>query len=59
MSIDENNVLWVGKKEIGLVYYRTGYQVNQYSSENPEHDLWMVRTKLETSMAIKCPSIDV
>jgi len=30
IKIDERNALHVRVKEIGLVYYRTGYQVSQY-----------------------------
>lgn len=44
-----------GKLEIALVYYRTGYQVEQYANEAA----WAARTVLECSRAIKCPSIDV
>lgn len=25
MTVDENNCLFIGEKEIGLVYWRTGY----------------------------------
>jgi len=44
-----------GNKEIAFVYYRTGYQFEQYSSEA----CWEARTVMECSKAIKCPSIDV
>ena len=42
-------------KEVSLVYYRTGYQVEQYLNERA----WDARTLVECSIAIKCPSIDV
>ena len=42
-------------REIALVYYRTGYQFEQYVNEQA----WDARTLMECSMAIKCPSIDV
>lgn len=58
IKIDDRNALHVRGKEIGLVYYRTGYQVNQYETTSGV-DAWRVRAALETSMAVKCPSIDV
>jgi glutathione synthase len=45
----------VNGKEIGIVYYRTGYQEEQYIDERD----WNVREQIELSMAIKCPSIDM
>lgn len=55
MSFDEeSHVLKIRGQEIGFVYYRSGYQVEQYSSE----DDWKTREALELSQAIKCPSID-
>jgi glutathione synthase len=42
-------------REIALVYYRTGYQEEQYVNE----EAWKARTLMECSKAIKCPSIDV
>jgi hypothetical protein len=53
-SLDENNVLTIRGKEIGFVYYRTGYQVEQYKTESD----WKARIDLELSQAVKCPSID-
>lgn len=52
--LDENNVLRINGKEIGFVYYRTGYQQEQYKNE----DDWQARINLEVSQAVKCPSID-
>lgn len=52
----ENGVLFVdGNREVALVYYRTGYQFEQYANESA----WDARTLMECSKAIKCPSIDV
>ena len=54
-EIDQvTKVLRVQGREIGLVYYRTGYQYEQYTCESD----WKTRELLELSMAIKCPSID-
>lgn len=53
-ELNENNVLTVRGKEIGFVYYRTGYQEEQYTDEGD----WESRTILELSQAVKCPSID-
>lgn len=33
MELSENNVMRVLGKEIGFVYYRTGYQFEQYSGD--------------------------
>jgi len=44
-----------GNREVSLVYYRTGYQFEQYLNESA----WDARTLMECSLAIKCPSIDV
>jgi glutathione synthase len=44
-----------GNREVSLVYYRTGYQLEQYLNESA----WDARTLMECSTAIKCPSIDV
>lgn len=56
MRKEEDGALYIdGNREIALVYYRTGYQVEQYVNE----EAWNARTVLECSIAIKCPSIDV
>lgn len=56
MHIDpKTKVMHVRSKEIALVYYRTGYQFEQYASTED----WEVREQIELSMAIKCPTIDL
>ena len=50
----ETRALRVMGKEIALVYYRTGYQFEQYSTDED----WKTRELIECSMPIKCPSID-
>ena len=50
----ETHVLKIRGKEIGFVYYRCGYQVEQYTCDQD----WETRKMLETSQAVKCPSID-
>ena len=55
MDVDSNtNILQVYGREIGFVYYRSGYQIEQYTSQND----WEARKTLELSQAIKLPSID-
>jgi len=55
MDFDKDtHILKIRGKEIGFVYYRVGYQVEQYTSEQD----WETRKTLEISQAIKCPSID-
>lgn len=40
-------------EEVAVVYYRTGYSPEDYSSDAD----WKVRLDLETSLAIKCPTV--
>ena len=42
------------ENEVGLVYFRTGYTMEDYVSEND----WKAREILELCKAIKCPSVD-
>lgn len=51
----ETQSLRVAGNEIGFVYYRTGYQLEQYEGEQD----WKTRELLELTMPLKCPSIDV
>ena len=54
--------LSVAGKEIGFVYYRTGYQADHYmvaGTQDWDERKWDTRTMLECSTAIKCPSIDL
>ena len=53
--VDGEGRLWIRHREVGLVYYRTGYQMEQYAGEKD----WATRLVLEESMAVKCPSIDL
>lgn len=59
---ETSNALFFRGKEIGLVYYRTGYSVEQYESTEAEAgdkvDKWKAREMLEFSMPVKLPSID-
>ena len=41
-------------REVGLVYYRYCYDPSQYMKSDQS---WQLRLKIETSKAIKCPSI--
>ena len=55
MTIDENRRLLIeGKTEVALVYFRMMYDPSQYSTGE---ESWKLRLKIETSRAIKCPSI--
>lgn len=45
--------LIVGKYEVAVVYYRSGYTPDQYPTEAE----WDARLLMEKSLAIKCPSI--
>ena len=55
-----SKLLFVDEREIGFVYYRTGYQADHYmNSAEWDETKWQTREMLECSMAIKCPSIDL
>jgi hypothetical protein len=60
--VDEaTNALFFKEKEIGLVYYRTGWSVEQYQNQGQDSsdvDKWEAREMLEFAMPIKLPSID-
>ena len=63
-QVDNNKKLTVDGHEIGLVYYRTGYQADHYMMDEDEQQQWderkwQARTMLECSLPIKCPSIDL
>ena len=62
-SFDETTKkLTVAGKEIGFVYYRTGYQADHYmvtGTQDWDEKKWQTRTMLECSLAVKCPSIDL
>lgn len=58
-SMDDEGILNVYGKEIAFVYYRTGYQADQYMDSNGSSERkWKVREMLECSMALKCPTVD-
>jgi len=45
--------LFIGKDEVGVIYFRCGYHPDQYPTERE----WDARLMMERSLAIKCPSI--
>ncbi|XP_014220983.1 glutathione synthetase-like [Trichogramma pretiosum] len=51
--IGPNKELLVNNMEVAVVYYRTAYQIEAYTSEKE----WSVRLLIERSLSIKCPSI--
>ena len=60
-KVDEQGRLFLRGKEIGIVYYRSGYTEQQYCDANKgewNKLKWAARELLECSLAIKCPSID-
>lgn len=56
---NETGVLRVHNREIAFVYYRTGYQLDQYKMADGSDIKWLAREILECSLALKCPSVDV
>lgn len=48
----KQQTLFIGSKEVALVYYRYGYSPDHYTKED-----WDVRLLIERSRAIKCPSV--
>lgn len=53
MSSDNELVYKPSGQEIFLVYFRMGYKIEQYSTE----ECWAFRRVLEMSRAISCPSV--
>jgi len=51
---ESTGTLTVHGYEVGLVYFRAGYQPDHYVSEED----WKAREVIEMSRAIKCPTID-
>ena len=51
--LDGEKRLWVGDKEVAVVYFRCGYSPDQY----PTEDEWEARLTIERSKAVKSPSI--
>ncbi|CAD5216616.1 unnamed protein product [Bursaphelenchus xylophilus] len=49
----KNRILYYEGQEIGLVYFRAGYSPSSYPTNNE----WEARTRIEKSLAIKCPWI--
>uniref|UniRef100_A0AAY4EDE5 Glutathione synthetase n=1 Tax=Denticeps clupeoides TaxID=299321 RepID=A0AAY4EDE5_9TELE len=51
-SLDQEKRLFVGGKEVAIVYFRNGYMPQNYTEQS-----WEVRLMMERSLAIKCPDI--
>jgi len=52
----ENGALRLGDKEIAVIYYRAGYAPTDYPDGDDGIE-WKARLRLETSRAVKCPSL--
>ena len=52
LRLDENRLLFVDDLEIGVIYFRHAYSPGDYTPTNIK-----LRTKIELSKAIKCPTI--
>ncbi|XP_076249666.1 glutathione synthetase isoform X2 [Calliopsis andreniformis] len=52
-KLGPNKELIVGNQVVSVVYFRSGYEVEAYPTEQE----WAVRLLIERSRAIKCPSI--
>ncbi len=52
IQTDIEGRVFVEEKEIAVVYYRTGHQLEHYNEEE-----WEIRAELELSLAIKVPSV--
>lgn len=57
--VSEKGQLTVMGKDIAIVYYRTGYTDKQYQTTEGAwcEKKWLAREMLESSSAVKCPSI--
>ncbi|XP_072371320.1 glutathione synthetase-like [Scyliorhinus torazame] len=51
--LDDEKILFVDGYEIAIVYFRTGYNPEDYHND----DCWVARLLIERSKAIKCPDI--
>jgi hypothetical protein len=54
-TTDAAGALWVDGEKVTLAYFRAGYTPTDYPTDKE----WAGRLLLETSAAIKCPSIAV
>lgn len=52
-STDANGRLWLGDKELAVVYFRAGYGPGDY----PGEEEWATRRRIELSMAVKIPTV--
>ncbi|KAM6924711.1 glutathione synthetase [Xenentodon cancila] len=52
-SLDQDKKLFVGGREVAVVYFRNGYMPQNYTSEQ----CWDARLMMERSLAAKCPDI--
>ena len=52
---ENGELIYKGREEIAVVYYRSGYSPSQYKDKND----WDARETLEKSLAIKCPNVDL
>lgn len=53
-TLGPNKELLINGQEVGVVYFRAGYEPAHYPTENE----WTARLLMERSKAIKCPSIN-
>ncbi|EDW05859.2 glutathione synthetase isoform X1 [Drosophila mojavensis] len=52
-KLGQNKELLLGNTEVAVIYFRAGYEPGHY----PTQGEWDARYLMETSLAIKCPSI--
>ncbi|EDV38579.2 uncharacterized protein Dana_GF19360, isoform C [Drosophila ananassae] len=52
-KLGQNKELLLGQQEVAVIYFRAGYEPGHYHSQAE----WDARYLMETSLAIKCPSI--
>ncbi|XP_005986742.1 glutathione synthetase [Latimeria chalumnae] len=51
-SLDKDRRLFIDGQEIAVIYYRSGYEPQNYTKQN-----WEARLLMEQSKAVKCPNI--
>ncbi|XP_050415263.1 glutathione synthetase isoform X2 [Patella vulgata] len=51
-KLTEDRKYFIGKEEVGVVYYRVGYAPTDYTDK-----IWTIRIELEKAWCIKCPPI--
>lgn len=56
IETDANGDLYFGKQLVSIVYYRSGYKLNQFAINGNVEIGWKIKEDIELSNAISIPS---